>query len=212
MIIAIWVITCIISIVGGIICGYTYRLHSIISGSRLMEIESSIGARYVDSYNVWQYVAYISAAVVMAMWICSITMSIYEYRKKQLKSTDVDTANAGTPQVEPPMQYYGGIMVLRGSMKGAELDLNCGEKIIAGRDPAVSHLILSSKKSSRRHCSVQYSPERQRYRLRCYSANGVYYEESIQAGRKKVEKDHVAWVSNGTLVFMPDEKEVIRLK
>lgn len=63
MIIIIWIITIIITVAGCIICVNAARINSIISGSRLLEMDSAAGAKYVQSYSAWKYAAYILSLI-----------------------------------------------------------------------------------------------------------------------------------------------------
>ena len=185
------------------------RINSIISGSGLLDIDSSTGAGYVKNHYIWQYAAYILVVVIIALWVFCIIYSIYRYKKKHGKHK-IQEPGWVSGSIVP--DNAGSIVIVQGNMQGAEISLSPGEKIIAGRDPAVSSLVLSGAKVSRKHCSIQYSPEKHKYRLRCYSGNGLYYYDSKGSGRTKLEKDHVAWISYGSMVFMPGDKEILKLK
>lgn len=223
MIIIIWIITIIITVAGCIICVNAARINSIISGSRLLEMDSAAGAKYVQSYSAWKYAAYISLIIIITAWIICIIYSIYKNKKKHVQTETLqDPVNTydsiknkitEIPETFQEQLHNAGIVIIQGQMQGAELNMVSGEKITVGRDPSVSNLILPGKKVSRKHCSIQYSQEKKLYRIRCYSGNGLYYSEGINGkGRKKLEKDNVIWMPYGTLVFMPGNTDVIKLK
>ncbi len=202
-------------------------------------MDSAAGAKYVQSYSAWKYAAYISLIIIITAWIICIIYSIYKNKKKHVQTETLqDPVNTDNkiyegqnqkidyktydsiknkiteiPETFQEQLHNAGIVIIQGQMQGAELNMVSGEKITVGRDPSVSNLILPGKKVSRKHCSIQYSQEKKLYRIRCYSGNGLYYSEGINGkGRKKLEKDNVIWMPYGTLVFMPGNTNVIKLK
>lgn len=92
---------------------------------------------------------------------------------------------------------------LTGTYMGSNVAINPNEEIIIGRDSSISHLILSDKTVSRKHCGVRYDANRKMYQVIDYSSTGtqlgngqdipkgVYYDctpgSIIQIGKNKFQ-------------------------
>ncbi len=106
----------------------------------------------------------------------------------------------------PEQGLTGRILGGSGTIMGAEILLNGNEKIIVGRNPAVSQLILRDAKVSRKHCLIQYNPAAGRYHVECYSKNGVHLSDN-----RTVAAYQSAEVERGTKITMADGREVLLL-
>lgn len=95
---------------------------------------------------------------------------------------------------------------IAGTILGADIQLNAGEKIIIGRDPSVCQLILSDVKVSRKHCSISFQAKTNRYFIECYSINGIYFSDN-----RKIAAGQAVEVERGTRLIMADGREVLEL-
>lgn len=112
-------------------------------------------------------------------------------------------------QIQTPISV-AGIVGKRGSLQGAEIDLDAGEQIAIGRDPNICQLILSNPKVSRKHCTVAYNISKDAYLVSCYSANGV--QVSGHSINTKIMASQKLFVPHGTKLMMADGKEIILLR
>lgn len=68
------------------------------------------------------------------------------------------------------------------------VDIPFDGRIVIGRDPAVSQLILNGSDISRKHCEITYDPSGDRYLVEDFSSNGVFRMDGtrIPASPQKV--------------------------
>lgn len=111
------------------------------------------------------------------------------------------------PAVQGMVSISGKIRITRGTMAGAEITCMPGEQIVVGRDPAVSDLILSHAKVSRKHFVIQYTEETDQYEIFCFSDNGIY----LSSGGK-IGKGQHANLARGTGIMMADGEEAMSLE
>lgn len=101
----------------------------------------------------------------------------------------------------------GVIIIVKGECAGMEVPIDDGECIVLGRNSEECNLIITGAKISRKHCSVKYDREEQKYSLTDYSSNGTYFADGI-----RLEPLTPIWVKSGTQFFMGDRRNVFQLK
>lgn len=109
-------------------------------------------------------------------------------------------------QAMPPADK-GTIRIVKGSLRGAEITCNPGEKIVVGRDPSSCNLILSHPKISRKHLVIQYAAGSGCYELYCFSKNGVGLSTGGRIGMSQS-----ASIAKGTKLVLADGEEVMVLE
>ena len=89
-----------------------------------------------------------------------------------------------------------GIYGIGGVYTGAVFDLTHG-KIIIGRDPKISNIVLYGEKISRKHCEIVYDQNSGEYMVTDYSQNGVYLGNG-----KRLKKDTRTLVKRHSLLYI----------
>lgn len=89
-----------------------------------------------------------------------------------------------------------GIYGIGGVYTGAVFDLKHG-KIIIGRDPKISNIVLYGEKISRKHCEIVYDQNSGEYMVTDYSQNGVYLGNG-----KRLKKDTRTLVKRYSLLYI----------
>lgn len=120
-------------------------------------------------YTGWGYYLQLLCVIVL------LALSIYLCTKmKQELNTDSGLKPDDVALVGKIGEYGGAVFLI-----------NSEEKITIGRDPASCVIVVSngSPKVSRKHCSVSFNYDRQKYEITDFSMNGTYVNGvKIQSG------------------------------
>lgn len=109
-------------------------------------------------------------------------------------------------RMEPEKNTKGILRGLKGEYAGMQLPIRKGETVVIGRDGRVCNLVLTNPKISRRHCSVSYFPETDRYALTDFSSTGTFYGSG-----KRVQTNSTVEVMAGTEISLGDQQNTFRL-
>lgn len=116
---------------------------------------------------------------------------------------DSSTVSGGyaTPQPRQTNAENGEIVGVEGGLRGHKFDAPSGQAILLGRDAAVCHIRLTDNadKVSRKHCSVIYDGQNQRYLVTDYSSNGT-----LLKGGQRIEHGKTITVPRGMIICLGD--------
>jgi len=106
-----------------------------------------------------------------------------------------------TPQPRQSSAENGEIVGVEGGLRGHKFDAPSGQAILLGRDAAVCHIRLSDNadKVSRKHCSVLYDGQNQRFLVTDYSSNGTFLK-----GGQRIEHGKTITVPRGMIICLGD--------
>jgi hypothetical protein len=106
-----------------------------------------------------------------------------------------------TPQSRRSNAENGEIIGVEGGLRGHKFDAPSGKAILLGRDEAVCHIKLSedAEKVSRKHCSVLYDGQNQRFLVTDYSSNGTFLQ-----GGQRIEHGKTITVPRGMIICLGD--------
>lgn len=83
MIIVLFLITIFITLVAGGITGYAMHITSLVSGEKLLTLNSRLGYQYATTYHSWQIAAGVAAGVAVLAWVVFILVLIKHHNKKK---------------------------------------------------------------------------------------------------------------------------------
>ncbi|MBQ5446065.1 MAG: hypothetical protein IIT48_05305 [Lachnospiraceae bacterium] len=89
MIIAELMITVVATLVALGITGYAAYLTDIVSGYKLLEIDSHKGYIYATTYKNWQFYALIAISVAVILWILFVLLILRRHRRKKKEKANV---------------------------------------------------------------------------------------------------------------------------
>lgn len=101
----------------------------------------------------------------------------------------------------------GRIFGISGEYAGQEIPIGHMETIVIGRNPNECNIVLTGNKVSRKHCSIMYNSDSNRYSITDYSSNGTYQV----ADRKRFANYGTEEVPAGTEIYLGDESNSFRL-
>lgn len=108
-------------------------------------------------------------------------------------------------QEDPTVRSHilsGMLIGLRGEYAGAEIRIQAGETIYIGRSKEICHLVLSNSRVSRKHCSIAYSSEEDKYLITNYSLNGTFLSNG-----QLLQPEQVYYLPHGTIFRINEEEE-----
>ncbi len=83
MILALFLITIIITLAATAVCAYSLHINSMISGEKLLHLNSKLGYKYVSIYHTWQIYAMIAVIIAVVAWILFIIVFAKHRKKKR---------------------------------------------------------------------------------------------------------------------------------
>lgn len=106
-----------------------------------------------------------------------------------------------------PKILTGSLVGIKGDCAGYNFDLMPGEEIVIGKDAKVSSVVISTayKEISRKHVSVLFSANKDRYIVTDYSSNGTW------ADGERLERGVPTELRRGTLLKLANDKNTFRL-
>ncbi|MBQ8502755.1 MAG: FHA domain-containing protein [Clostridia bacterium] len=115
----------------------------------------------------------------------------------QINPTTVLEPNADAKQ--SAYVFSGSVTCLSGEYANATFDIEPGQALNFGKDPSFSNIIFSatSKYVSRRHCTITFDSQREKYVIVDYSSNGTFIEGGV-----KLPKNEKVYVQRGAQVFL----------
>lgn len=107
-----------------------------------------------------------------------------------------------------PDAQVNHIECIAGNYQGYTFDLRPNEEIVLGRDPALSHIVLSddNERLSRKHCGIVFDVNLGKYGVIDYSRHGTFLENGT-----RVSAGAYMWVDRGTLIYLVDKKTMFKL-
>jgi len=107
--------------------------------------------------------------------------------------------------------YYSGspqLVGISGQFAGQSVELNQGQVTI-GRDPRVAHLIYqhASEEISRKHCTVYYDEQKQKFVVEDVSTNGTYVYPQT-----RLNYGQPVYLEAGTRFFISNPSELFELR
>ena len=104
------------------------------------------------------------------------------YEKRSERTESFQTVNQMAPEEEIREEFQGEeekgyLYGVTGEYAGVKLSIDDGKSVIIGRNPQECNLIVKGRQVSRKHCSVTYAPDQDRYLFVDYSSNGTYLSE-----------------------------------
>lgn len=114
--------------------------------------------------------------------------------------------NLGLSAVTGPKKAL--LVGVSGQYKDCQFDISDGSTVIMGRDTGVCHIIFDpdEKMISRKHCSVRYSPNMDRFIIENFSKNKITFSngEQLSEGESKT-------VGRGENFFLATEKNTFKV-
>lgn len=108
-------------------------------------------------------------------------------------------------QEDPTVRSHvlsGMLIGLRGEYAGAEIRIHSGETIFIGRSKEICNLVLSNSRVSRKHCSIAYCSEEDKYLITNYSLNGTFLSNG-----QLLQPEQVYYLPHGTIFRINEEEE-----
>ncbi len=152
----------------------------------------------------WGFVIFQLAAVILSL----ILMGEKESAGMQPTENGFVPEEQAQPEKERPQPKQSAEGILRGlsgEYAGMQLPIRRGETVVIGRDGRVCNLVLTNPKISRRHCSISYFPETNRYALTDFSSTGTFY-----GGGKRVQTNSTVEVMAGTEISLGDQQNTFQ--
>ena len=119
------------------------------------------------------------------------------------QTTYVQTSVGGATSVLNPNEnmnvFSGSVTCISGEYTGATFDIEPGQALNFGKDPSFSNIIFSStsKYVSRRHCTVTFDINKNKYIIVDYSSNGTFIEGGV-----KLPKSEKVYIQRGAQIFL----------
>lgn len=104
------------------------------------------------------------------------------------------------------MEVKGYLHGVQGQYTGFDFEIEPGEEIVFGRDEEFCDVTFASPQISRRHCGIRYDEVTGCYQVIDYSVTGT-----MLSNGRKVNSGSYMVVHPGTIVYLGDQKEAIRL-
>lgn len=124
-------------------------------------------------------------------------------RYEHMYAPSVSPSPVMQPQTQiPPVQ----ILFISGEHSGMKVNLNDGESVTIGRDPAKCNIVVSSKSISRLHCTISFDRIENKYLLHDTSSNGIFLPDGTM-----LLKGYRHLVPRGTTLILDREKNTILL-
>lgn len=111
------------------------------------------------------------------------------------------------PEKLPSNEKNGSLACLAGEYAGTVIPLRRGEELMIGRDGAFCNIVLTGDKISRKHCSVRFNPDTERYTVTDLSSNGTYIK-----GAARLIKGQPTELTAGTTLILGNEDNLFRLQ
>lgn len=124
-------------------------------------------------------------------------------------AADPYAQQAYMPPVQPAVPAgQGSITFLSGSNAGYNIPLNPGQPVFIGKDPAQCSIVIDKKydRVSRRHCSVEFDPVANAYKITDYSTNGIK-----RADGTKLPRNATTYVDRGETIRLASTENAFRL-
>ena len=84
MIIVLFLVTIIITLAAIAVCASSAHINSMVSGEKLLTLNSKLGYQYATTYHSWQIYATIAAIATVVVWVIFVCIFI-KHRKKRKK-------------------------------------------------------------------------------------------------------------------------------
>lgn len=153
----------------------------------------------------WGFVVFQLVAVIFSVVLMGEKGSVgIEPAEREFVSEKKEELEKESPELEESTE--GILRGLNGEYAGMQLPILKGETVVIGRDGRVCNLVLTNPKISRRHCSVSYFPETNRYALTDFSSTGTFYGSG-----KRVQTNSTVELMAGTEISLGDRQNTFRL-
>jgi hypothetical protein len=179
--------------------GASFSMYYVIKTLNRYSVACRNGGR---AFDPMAYEYYPSVDSTYPSFVPQIMNGSFETKQENKAIDDIDDNFETVEKVK-----CGILTGLKGACAGYNFDLSPGEEIIIGKDAKVASVIIDPayKEISRKHVSVIYDAEINRYRVTDYSSNGTWVDG------KKLPTGETVNLRSGSILRLANDKNTFRL-
>ena len=181
----------------------------------VMRIRVPLGLYWEEGYSGASSIIVLVFAIIVTIYGClcievlrnhddEVAKAVFGYNNVYEISSEI-TEYTDNKQITVP--HVGRIIGISGEYAGMQLEIQAGEEIVIGRDPAYCMLIYSNKRMSRRQCGIRYDNINGLYQAIDYSSSGT----ALSDGSLLTTSEYTN-LRPGTILYMAKGQEAIQLQ